>query len=284
MAKIKIMTDSVSDLPIDIIENLDIEVVPLTINFEEESYKDGVEISNKEFYEKLENCKILPTTSQVTPGEFLERYKKFDNDYDHIIVITISFELSGTYQSAVTAAKLGGLEDKVTVIDSRGVTLGQGMIVIETARMAKRGEGKEKIIDRAKEMTETVEYILVMDTLKNLKKGGRLSATKAFVGEKLKIKPVLTMKDGKLIMVNKVRGRKKVINWIIKEMKKANVDFSKQPIGVNHTNCKDFAIELSEKIEETFEPKEIILGEVGATVGTHGGAGAIAVYFENKLS
>ncbi|MTI46978.1 DegV family protein [Sporosalibacterium faouarense] len=284
MDKIKIITDSVSDIPVSIAKDLDIDIVPLTINFEDGSYRDGIEITNEEFYKKLSECDKLPTTSQVTLGEFLEVYKKYINEYDHIIVITMSFELSGTYQSAITAAEIGEIEDKVTVIDSKGITLGQGLMVLEAARMAKRGESKDKIVDRVQQMIRSIEYIFVVDTLENLKKGGRLSATKAYVGEKLKIKPVLTMEKGKLIMTGKVRGRKKVINWLIKEIKKKDIDFSNQTIAINHTDCKDFAIELYEQVQKHFSPKEIIMGEVGATVGTHAGTGAVAIYFESIKS
>lgn len=282
LGKIKIITDSIADIPTDLAKELDIEIVPLTINFEDGMYKDGVDITTEEFYEKLKGCDVLPSTTQVTPIEFLEVFNKYKDEYDHLIVITISSELSGTCQSAINASELGEIEDKVTVIDSRGITLGQGLLVIEAARMVRRGENKEVIVDRIKEMIDNTVYILVVDTLENLKKGGRLSVIKAYVGEKLNIKPVLTMKDGKLIMTGKVRGRKKVINWIIKEMKKKNIDFSKHTIGVNHTACKDFALELKKEVQAAFNPKEIVFGDVGPSVGTHAGIGAVAVYFENK--
>ena len=282
LSKIKIITDSVSDLPSDLVSKWDIEVVPLSINFQEETYKDGIDITNEVFYKKLRECTTLPTTSQVNTIEFLDVYKKFYDEYDHFIVITISSELSGTYQSAVSAGEDQELKDKVTVIDSKGITLGQGLIVLEAARMAKRGEEKDAIIKRINNMIKKIEYILVVDTLEYLKKGGRLSATKAFVGQTLKIKPVLTMQDGKLIQSSKIRGRKKVISWIIKQIEKSGVDLSTRTIGINHTDSKEFACQLKEKIQKKFTPKEIVFGDVGATVGTHAGPGAVAVYFEKN--
>lgn len=280
LGKIKIIADSVSDLPSDLASEWDIEVVPLTINFQDKSYKDGIDLTNDEFYNKLQECTLLPTTSQVNPSEFLDVYKKFYKEYDHFIVITISSELSGTYQAAISASEIGQLQDRVTVIDSKGITLGQGLMALEAARMVKRGEEKDAIIKRIHNMIEKTEYLLVVDTLEYLKKGGRLSATKAFVGETLKIKPVLTMKDGKLIQTSKIRGRKKVISWILKEIQKSGVDLSTQTIGIVHTYCREFAQELVEKVEEGFDPKEIILSDVGATVGTHAGPGALAIIFE----
>ncbi len=282
MGKVKIITDSVADIPPSLVKEWDIEVVPLTINFTDGSYKDGVDLTFDEFYKKLEESEKLPTTSQVSPAEFLEVYKKYENEYEHMIVFTISSEMSGTYQSANTAKEVGEMEDKVTVIDSRQITLCQGLMVLEAAKMAKRGREKDAIIDRVSEMIEKIRCIFVVDTLENLRKGGRLSVVKAYVGQKLNIKPVLTMRDGKLIMTGKIRGRKKVINWVIKELQKSEMDFSNQTMGINHTNCKDFGMELYERVKETFNPKEIIFGNVGATVGTHAGAGAIAVYYEVK--
>lgn len=283
MGRVKIIADSVSDIPKKYIEDLDIEVVPLTINFEDGSYRDGIDISTEEFYRKMGCSDKLPTTSQVTPKEFIDIYNKFKDDYEHIIVLTISSEMSGTYQSAMMAKKIIGLEDRITVIDSRGITLGQGLMAIEGARMAKVDENKDVIIDRLKDMVNHMDYIFVVDTLENLKKGGRLSVTKAFIGEKLKIKPVLNIENGKLTLKDKIRGRKKVIKWVIKKIKKMDMDFKDMTIGVNHTEAEEFAMELKEALEKELKPKEIIFGKVGATVGTHAGIGAIAVYFENPL-
>ncbi|RKD29096.1 DegV family protein [Thermohalobacter berrensis] len=283
MERIKIITDSVSDIPSEYIKKYDIEVVPLTINFGSKSYKDKVDISIEEFYKMVEESEDLPTTSQITPVEFIDTYKKFIDSYDHLIVITMSSKLSGTYQSAVTASQIEGISEKVTVIDSKGITLGQGLLVIEAARMASNGKNKEDIINRINQMIDRLEYIIVVDTLENLKKGGRISSTKAFIGEKLKIKPVLTMDNGNIIVMDKIRGRKKIIKWIIKTLKKKSIDFSNKTIGINHAMAEDMAKDLMEKVKENFDVKEIVFGEVGCTVGVYAGTGAIAIHFQNDI-
>lgn len=282
MEKIKIITDSVSDIPSQYIDEYDIEVVPLTINFENESYKDKVDITVHEFYKKMDESAKLPTTSQVTPMEFLNTYKKFQDDYDYLIVITLSSKLSGTYQSAITAMQLAEIEDKVIVVDSKGITLGQGLIVLEAAKMVKNGKSKDEIIERLNELIDKLEYIIVVDSLENLKKLGRISATKAFLGEKLKIKPVITMKDGYIVQMDKIRGRKKVIKWIIEKMKSDIVNLKNKTIGINYARNEEFGIELVNTIKENFDVGEIVFGEVGCTVAIFAGTGALAVYYEKN--
>ncbi|KPU27075.1 hypothetical protein TR13x_06665 [Caloranaerobacter sp. TR13] len=282
MEKIKIITDSVSDIPSQYIDEYDIEVIPLTINFESESYKDKVDITVDEFYKKMDESNKLPTTSQVTPMEFLNTYEKFKDDYDYLIVITLSSKLSGTYQSAITAAQLAEIEDKVIVIDSKGITLGQGLIVLEAAKMAKNGKNKDEIIERLNELIDKLEYIIVVDSLENLKKLGRISATKAFLGEKLKIKPVITMKDGYIVQMDKIRGRKKVIKWIIEKMKSENVNLKDKTIAINYARNEEFGIELVDTIKENFDVSEIVFGEVGCTVAIFAGTGAFAIYYEKE--
>ncbi|WP_069649125.1 DegV family protein [Caloranaerobacter ferrireducens] len=282
MEKIKIITDSVSDIPSQYIDEYDIEVVPLTINFENESYKDKVDITVDEFYKKMDESDKLPTTSQVTPMEFLNTYKKFQDDYDYLIVITLSSKLSGTYQSAITAAQIAEIEDKVIVVDSKGITLGQGLIVLEAARMAKNGKSKDEIIERLNELIDKLEYIIVVDSLENLKKLGRISATKAFLGEKLKIKPVITMQDGYIVQMDKIRGRKKVIKWIVEKIENENINLANQTIGINYARDKEFALVLIDAIKENFDVGEIVFGEVGCTVAIFAGTGAFAIYYEKE--
>ncbi|SHH36592.1 EDD domain protein, DegV family [Caloranaerobacter azorensis DSM 13643] len=282
MEKIKIITDSVSDVPLQYIDEYDIEVVPLTINFESESYKDKVDITVDEFYKKMDENAKLPTTSQITPMEFLNIYEKFKDDYDYLIVITLSSKISGTYQSAITAMQLAEMEDKVTVIDSKGITLGQGLIVLEAAKMAKDGKSKDEIVERLNELIDKLEYIIVIDSLENLKKLGRISAAKAFLGEKLKIKPVITMRDGYIVQMDKIRGRKKAIKWIIEKIKSDNVNLENKTIGINHARNEEISLELVNAIRENFNVGEIIFSEVGCTVAIFAGTGAFAIYYERE--
>lgn len=275
---IKIVTDSVSDIPQDLAKTLDITVVPLTVNFEDKSYRDGIDLSTEEFFAMMKESPKLPTTSQVAPGEFLKVFQELAASGNTVIAILMSSQLSGTYRSALTAKDM--LENgDIEIIDSKGVTLGYGLFVIEAARMAKNHYSKEEILKRITYMRENMEYKFVVDTLENLYKGGRLNAAEAFVGKLLNIKPILTMRDGKLIPEDKVRGRKKAIKWLMDWIQEHQIDLSQQTIGVNHSNDEAYALELIEAIRENFTVKEIILSKTGCVVGTHAGPGAVAMYF-----
>ncbi|KXG78892.1 DegV family protein [Thermotalea metallivorans] len=275
---IKIVTDSVSDIPQDLAKTLDITVVPLTVNFEDKSYRDGIDLSTEEFFAMMKESPKLPTTSQVTPGEFFKVFQELTTSGNTVITILMSSQLSGTYRSALAAKDM--LENgDIEIIDSKGVTLGYGLFVIEAARMAQNHYSKEEILKRITYMRENMEYKFVVDTLENLYKGGRLNAAEAFVGKLLNIKPILTMKDGKLIPEDKVRGRKKAIKWLIDWIQEHQIDLSQQTIGVNHSNDEAYALELIEAIRGNFAVKEIILSKTGCVVGTHAGPGAVAMYF-----
>ncbi|MDF2546297.1 MAG: hypothetical protein K0R93_1195 [Anaerosolibacter sp.] len=278
---IRIVADSVSDIPQNLIDDLEIEVLPLTVNFEHKSYRDGVDLSAEEFFKLLGESPKLPTTSQVTPGEFLKVFEEITSRGDEVIAILMSSELSGTYNSAITAKNMLG-NTAIDVIDSQGVTLGYGLLVIEGARMAKNGYTRKEIIDRITYMQEKIEYKFVVDTLENLYKGGRLNAAEAFMGKLLNIKPILTMKEGKLVPEEKVRGRKKAIKWLLDWIKSHQIDLSNQTIGVNHSNDEAYALELINAIHENFDVKEVILSKTGCVVGTHAGPGAVAIYFLNE--
>lgn len=272
------MTDSVSDIPIDLCEELNIQVMPLTVHFGDKSYRDGMDLSHKEFFELMGSSEKLPTTSQVSPLAFVEAFREIAKEGASIIAILMSSELSGTYNSARTAKEM--LEnDDIEIIDSQGVTLGYGLLVIEAARMAKAGYHKEEILDRIEYMKEKIEYKFVVDTLDNLYKGGRLSAASAMMGKILNVKPILRMDEGKLVLEDKVRGRKRAIKWIIDWIKNKKIDLSNQTIGVNHSNDEAYALELIEEIRKEFSVKEIILSQTGSVVGTHAGPGAVAIYF-----
>lgn len=275
---IRIITDSVADIPKNIVEELDIEVLPLIVNFEDASYKDGIEISSKEFFDKLEKSNKLPSTSQVSPGEFIRVFQRARECEDEVIAILMSSKLSGTFNSAMTARDFVD-EAGITVIDSKAVTFGQGMIVIEAARMAQKGLSRKEITDRILYMTENMVNKFLVDNLEYLKKGGRLSPSQAMVGKLLNIKPILTMKDGVLVLEDKVRGRKKGLKWIVNWIVENNCDLSQKTVGLFHSNDYEGLELLKEYITGSMDCGEIIESEVGAVVGTHAGPGCIAIAF-----
>ena len=275
---IRILTDSVSDIPVELCKELNIKVMPLMVHIGDQSYRDGTDLTPADFFRLMAENENLPTTSQVSPVEFLKAFDELTNTGDTVIAILMSSALSGTYNSARTAKEMLGNKD-IMVIDSQGVTLGYGLLVIEAARMAKEGHTKEDIVKRVQYMTEKIEYKFVVDTLENLYKGGRLSAAGAIVGKILNIKPILKMSEGKLILEDKVRGRKRAIKWVIDWIQNNHIDFSNQTIGINHSNDEAYALELIQEIKDKFSVKEIILSQTGCVVGTHAGPGAVAIYF-----
>lgn len=277
--RVKIITDSVADIPKDIAEQLDITIVPLSVHFGSVSYRDGVDLTTEEFFNKLSKAERLPTTSQVNPGEFKEVFEKYLEEYDHLICITMSEAMSGTYKAANIAKEFIGTE-KIDVFDSKAISFGFGLIVIEAARSIKEGKSLTDIRESIRYNIQNLENLFIVDTLEYLKKGGRLSTAEAFVGNVLKIKPVITINnEGKLESIDKIRGRKRVINYFVDHIKKNGYDLSGKTIGLFHAVDQEYLEKLVTIIKEQFDVKEIIESEVGTVVGTHSGPGCLAMVF-----
>lgn len=278
---IKIVTDSTCDLPREFVEKYDIKVVPLSVNFGDDSYLDGIEISNKEFYDKLRNSDKLPTTSQVSPGEFVEVFKEILDKNDEVLGIFLAKEFSGTFPSAKIAKDIIK-SDKIHLIDSRGVTGALAAIVLAAGDLVQRGLSIENIELRLDEFIRNSESVLVIDTLEYLVKGGRISKAQGAIGSVLSVKPVLTIGDGKLDTLAKVRGRKKGIKWMIDWVKDNRFDLSDKRVFILDTDDPKFHQDIKDALLNNFEVGEIIDLEVGAVVGTHGGPGCGGICFINE--
>jgi DegV family protein with EDD domain len=276
---IRIITDTMCDVPKDWAEKYNIRVMPLTVHFGEASYKDGVNITMQEFYSKLEASENLPTTSQVPPIEFLDAFNDELNNGNDIICINGSSQLSGTYNSALLAKNQ--LEsDKIHVIDSEGVTLGAGLLAIKAARLAEQGMISTEIVNEIRESVKRMKYFYIVDTLKYLHKGGRISLSTSVIGSILNIKPILTIKGGKLEMLDKSRGIKKAIAETFDIIKENGWTLENKVVGINHTNSLENLGLLEAYLKKEYQVKEVIIGEVGSVVATHAGPGAVAIYFE----
>lgn len=278
----KILADSVSDIPKEIREELGIEIVPLEVNFADRSYKDSFELESKDFFRMLKASDKLPTTSQVNPGEFIEVFKKHIESGDEVVLVTLSSKLSGTYSAAVTAREFLNAEDRVTVIDSESVSLGYGLMVVEGARLKNEGASKDEVIAFLKSRIGGIENIFVFDTLTYLHKGGRLSAGEAMIGGLLNIKPIITVENGELKSLDKVRGRKKTIQWVVNRLKNSGIDFSEKTVAIYHADDYDYMMEFKNRIELELGVKNWIIGEVGAVVGTHSGPGCVAISYVSE--
>ena len=280
---VRFIIDSGSDMLPEEAQKLGMIHLPLTVRFGDEEYLDGVDISHREFYEKLIESDTLPKTSQVTPSRFAEVYENVVSQGDTAVVVTLSGKLSGTYQSAVVAA--ADYEGKVFVVDSENVALGERIVIMRGLELAKEGVSAAEIKAKLDEEKKKVRLIALLDTLEYLKKGGRISGTVAFVGGVLAIKPVIQVIDGEVKQVGKARGSKQGNN-LLREMVKecGGINFDK-PYYLAYSGLSDELLRKYVKDSaELWEGKtdELPISTVGATIGTYAGPGAIAVtFFEN---
>lgn len=278
MEKIKIITDSTCDLNKEVIEKYDIEVIPLIVNFGEESYLDGVNIDIREFLRRINEGDIFPTTAGINPHRFYEIYKKYLDEGYKIISIHLSSKMSGTYQSACIAKEM--LEsNNITVIDSLNVTAGLGLLVIKAAELKEKGHSIDEIERTLKKTIPHVKSGYVFVSLDNLVKGGRLSKTVGAIGNLLNIKLILASVDGKMEVLDKVRGTKKAIKTILNYLDKLN---NQEPSILLHIDNKDILPALQEEL--TSRRVNYIECEVGCVVGTHAGPNACGIAFIEKYN
>lgn len=278
MNPIQIVTDSMIDLPKDMIEAHNIVVVPLTIIFDDKEYRDGIDLTNIQFYEKLSQAKELPKTSQVTPNAFMEVFKKSLEEGKDILCINGSSKASGTHQSAVLA-KNSLDSERIHVFDTMGLSLGGGMYVYEAIKMMADGKNLEEIMKGLHDMKLKVDHIFTVDTLEYLKKGGRLNPMKATIATMLNIKPILTVEEGLVESLDKVRGSKKVIGKMIELAKARGENFEGKTVGISHAISLEALEMLREHVKKELNPKEIVVSEIGCTIGTHAGPGTLALFY-----
>jgi DegV family protein with EDD domain len=276
---VAIVADSSSDIPRDACEKYGISIVPLYIIFGNETYRDdGKLLTLKMFYDKIRKSPDMPTTSQPTPGDFLETYKELLKTHDSIINILISKKMSGTIASAELAKK--ELPDAdITIIDSGKVHIPCGFIVIKAAEMAANGASKEEILLKVGEMKEKVSVLFIPSTLEYLKKGGRIGRAKALLASLLELKPILTLHDGEVSPYKNTRrweqGKQEIINLMESMIKNPG----NLHVCVADSDMKIEGDEFESKIKNKFNPKEIFRGEIGTVVGSHIGPGTLAATF-----
>ena len=281
MDKIKIITDRSADLPNEVFQKLNIDVLPLLINFGEESHLDGVDINIEELFEKIETSDVFPNTAQVTPPRFAEAYEKYLKQGYKIISIHLSSCMSGTYQSACLAKQM--LEsDDIYVVDSQNVTSGLGLLAYRAAILRDRGLSVEEIVADLEESKEYISSSLCFESLDNLVRGGRITKTVSVVTGVLGIKLILEVKDGLMAVKDKVRGSKKAVKRIIKDIEHYGLK-EDMPIVLLNVNNEDVYKPIKEYLDE--HNLNYIDAVVGCTVGIHSGNNATGVFFmSNKKS
>lgn len=277
---IRIITDSLSDFTPDFAKECGIDLMALNINFGEETFLSGYEITNEQFYEKLVEHKELPTTSAVNPYAFEEKFKEYTEAGDDVIAILFAKELSGTFQSAVIAKDNVG-SDKIHLIDCRTGSLAQGVLVTVAIRMRDAGASAEEITAKITELAERVHLFIVLDTLEYVKKGGRISPSVAFVGGILGLHPIIAVAEGRVDLIDKVKGKKSMNKWLLDKLESLPID-TEYPLYIGHSNALAKAEAFAEIIADKEYGKDTNNFCLGPVVGTHVGPNAIAIGYISK--
>ncbi|MBI4304605.1 MAG: DegV family protein [Chloroflexi bacterium] len=271
---VKIVTDSLSDITSDIAEKFGITVVPLTVLFGHETYLDRVTITTDEFYRRLVQGTVWPTTTQPTPQAFADVYNKLAEETDEILVVTLSSKLSGTYESATSAKTMVKKKCRIEVIDSKTVAMGLGLIVISAAKAVQKGARLNEVTDLVKRGMGRSHFIAYFDTLKYLAKGGRIGMAQGLVGSLLSVKPLLTVKEGQMAPLTRVRSLAAGLDYLYNFV--AGYANRIEELAVEHTTTRDEADKLAERMSAIF-PERIYRSTVSPVLGVYGGPGAIAV-------
>jgi DegV family protein with EDD domain len=281
---IKIVADSGCDLPYSFLQKHNISFLPLIVHLNETDYEDFVTIDPKHVYEAMRKGEVVKT-SQASPLKMKELFTELAKEGQPAIYIAFSSQLSGTYQTAMMMRE-EVLEQypqfQLTIIDSKCASLGLGLVVAKASELAQQGMPYEQLCETISTYCKHMEHIFTVDNLEFLARGGRISRTSAFVGGLLNIKPLLHVEDGKLIPLEKIRGRKKVFKRMLELMEERGDDLQKQLIGISHGDDEEAALELKRQIEETFGCTRFFISPIGGAIGAHAGPGTLALFFLNE--
>ena len=274
---IRLVVDSTFDFSNEFISSHELDVVPLSVQFGTQSYKEKIDLTTEEFYQKMSASSELPKTSQPAPQLWLDVFEKAVETKDQLIVMTLSSGLSGTYQSACMAKELCS-DATIEIIDTKNVTLGSQIQALEVLRMIEQGMAYDEIVAQARENVSKVRLFALINTLENLIKGGRLSKVEGAVGSLIAIKPFISVdEEGKLVTVSKSRGLRKGISTMVETMKQDDMDPSKSMV-CGYTYLDESMNQfLTACDDERFVPE--FKTNIGAVVGTHAGTNAVGVAY-----
>ncbi|NLW17681.1 MAG: DegV family protein [Firmicutes bacterium] len=281
---IKIISDSACDLPDDIIKENDIEIVPFHVLLDGVDYLDRVTIQPEELFQRMRQG-AMPKTAQISPSQFIEVFGKYVAQGKKCLYIAFSSKLSGTYEMARLAAQHVKNEypgSEIEIIDSQCGALAQGLAVYAAAKMAQAGKSLSEIVPEITLRCRHTEHIFSVDDLEYLFRGGRVSRISSFVGSLLNVKPILHVKEGSMIPIEKVRGKAKAIKRIVQLMAERGANLGEQLVAINHADDLASALKLKELIEELFSTSNFIINTVGCVLGSHIGIGGVAAFFLNK--
>jgi DegV family protein with EDD domain len=284
VSNVRIVTDSACDLPAEVAAEKGIEIVPLSIRFGDEELIDREELTVAEFWNRCVNMSTLPETAAPAPGQFESVYRKLaDDGVTAIVVVSLSGALSATIQSAELAARSIADDDNIDldirVVDSRSVSMGIGTIAIACAELAASGASIDDVEARAMELSDRTRVFAALDTIENLKKGGRIGGAKAFLATALSIKPIIDVTGGVVAEAGKQRTRSKALAHLVERFR--NYDGRVENLAVLHADCSD--VDVFVDMLRPHYDGEILVGEIGPVIGTHGGRGTIGVAFHETI-
>jgi len=271
---VKIVTDSVADLPPEIASELGITVVPLTVRFGERVFRDGVDLTSEQFYRRLASEQTMPVTSVPSPAIFAEAYDKLAEETDEILVIVLSAKLSGTYDVAAQSVGLMKRKCRVEVVDSQWAVMAEGLIVITAARAARAGASFAEVADIVQRNMKRVDFRAAFDTLAYLKRGGRIGAAQALLGSVLSVNPIITIRDGIVHPAGRERSRAKAIDHLAGfVMSYAHIE----EMAIEAAATPDDAEALAERLSAKFPKERIYRSRTSPVIGTHTGPGLLLV-------
>lgn len=272
---IKVVADSTSDLPTDIVSELGITVIPQKVIFGTQEMREGVDIQADEYYRRVESMDTLPTTSQASVGEFIELYESIGQDADAIVSVHVSSLLSGTVNSATRAAEQADVDCPIHVVDSLTASMGAGLIAMEAAREAQRGSNLQQVLKRANQASERSEVFVLLDTLENLVKGGRIGKARAMIGSLLQIKPMIIVQEGVVNELGKERTHRKGKAKLLSVAR----DYAPlDEVFVMHTTTPEEASEFAKEFQSLLPSgKTPQIAQIGPAVGTYTGRSALGV-------
>ncbi len=278
---VKIVTDSSADLPAELAEELGITVVPLYVRFGSQVYRDRIDITEDEFYQRLQHDPVHPSTTQPSPQDFINVYQKLAPEADGIVSIHISAKLSGTCNSAIQAKEMAGNGCPIEVIDSQTLTMCLGLISIAAAKAANAGASLSEVVNDVNKIIPTCHLLGLLDTLKYLALGGRIGKAKALLGSVLNVKPILTIKDGEVAPAGQARSRSKGTDRLFDFVRNAS---NVEELAIVYNTTPDEAQSMADRVSAIFSRERITIARLGPMLGVHTGPGILFVVFRGKVA
>lgn len=275
---VRIITETTCDVSLEILKEWNVESLPMFVTLDGAEYRDRYDISPTEFFDLLEKSAGVPTTAQISPNRYQEIMEDVKEKNEEALFLVFSSGLSGSYQSCLIAQENVDY-DGIRVVDTKAACGGQGLIVYEIQKRMSEGMPLDELAETATWMSRHIEHLVMVENLEMLRRGGRISGVAAFMGGVMNVKPIIHMVDGKLLPFDKAKGQKKALRRMIQEMQKRGTDLDKQKIFVTHAVNPKGAQTLVEELKNEFGLSDVTVTEMGATIGSHTGRGAVTMFF-----